>query len=481
MMRLLLIEANDNQRWVGSRVGPKVHVLPIALMGLAAHAKALNPELAVRIVETSLDAADDEALRRIIREFEPTVIGVRSISLFVDEIRRVLRVAKTVSTAPVLLGGPVSTAWKERVFEVLEDLEFAALNEGEPVIAELVKGRPLAEIPGVITRHGCARDSVALAPPQRDLDLLPPPDYGLVDLDRYAKQLSYAYNQRRQGVLVTSRGCPFSCTYCFQISGAPVRLHSAERVTGDIERLYRDFGIQDFYVVDDVFNLNRKRALAVFSRLEQLQLPVRLYFVNGLRVDLCDEEFVERMVAAGTVWVTYAIESACPRIQKLIRKELDLDHARRIINFSQKQGIVVNVNTMYGFPTETTEEAQMTLEYIGSLDHPSLLPYHFNLRGYPGCEIVNQAEQAGWSKEEFLATGFSSYGEFPSGSPSFSRHEMMSHMLSFHERFGLANREHLRYAVRTLSDIGYSERELLDMYSVLNNRKITALADLTAG
>ena len=294
----------------------------------------------------------------------------------------------------------------------------------------------------------------------------------------YAMQLSYAYNQRRQGVLVTSRGCPYSCTYCFQISEAPVRLQSAARVVADIRQMVEVHDIHDFYVVDDVFNLNRKRAMAIFEMLAQAKLPARLYFVNGLRVDLCDETFVQAMVKAGTVWVTYAIESAHPRIQAMIKKKLDLDHARRIINYSQRQDIVVNVNTMFGFPTESPEEAQTTLDYLGTLDHPSLLPYHFNLRGYPGCEIVDQAERAGWNRDSFLATGFSSYGDLPAGSPTFSRHAMMEHMLQFHERFGLARREHLRFSVDTLRRIGYSEHELCDMYTVLLNRRIARLEEL---
>lgn len=478
MARLLLLEANDNKRWVGSRVGPKIHVLPIALLGLAGFAKSIAPDLDVRVVETSLLAADDQTLARIIEDFDPTWIGIRSISLFAEEVRRVVKLARGVSNAPTLLGGPIATALKERVFAEIPELEYAAIQEGEPVFAALLQGTPLREIPGVFTRGKDGITAVPPAPPHRVLDQLAAPDLSLIDLDLYSHQLSYAYNQRRQGVLVTSRGCPYSCTYCFQISEAPVRLQSADRVVNDIRTMAERFDVRDFYVIDDVFNLNRKRALEVFRQLSAANLSVRLYFVNGLRVDLCDEQFVDEMVRAGTVWVTYAIESAHPRIQALIRKKLDLEHARRIINYSQGKGIVVNVNTMFGFPTETPEEAQVTLDYLASLDHPSLLPYHFNLRGYPGCEIVEQAEKAGWNREAFLATGFSSYGDLPAGSPTFSRHAMMEHMLQFHEQFGLANRQHLRYSLQTLRQIGYRENELRDMYTVLLNRPIISTAEL---
>jgi len=478
MSRLLLLEANDNRRWVGSRVGPKIHVLPIALLGLAGFAKSVAPDVDVKVVETSLMAPDDETLAFIIAQYNPTWIGVRSISLFVEEVRRVVRVARSVTSAPTILGGPIATALKTLNFAEIPELDYAAVQEGEPVLAELLKGTALQEIPGVYSRGASGIIANRPAPPPRILDALPRPDLQLVDLDSYAHHLSYAYNQRRQGVLVTSRGCPYSCTYCFQISEAPVRLQSAERVLDDIRSMVEEFDVHDFYVIDDIFNVNRKRAMAIFRELAELNLSARLYFVNGLRVDLCDEEFVDAMVLAGTVWVTYAIESAHPRIQALVKKKLDLEHARRIINYTQRQGIVVNVNTMFGFPTETPDEAQVTLDYLGSLDHPSLLPYHFNLRGYPGCEIVDQAEESGWNREAFLNTGFSSYGDLPAGSPTFSRHAMMEHMLQFHQRYGLANRQHLDYSVRTLRHIGYSERELCDMYTVLQNRPIASVADL---
>jgi radical SAM superfamily enzyme YgiQ (UPF0313 family) len=303
-------------------------------------------------------------------------------------------------------------------------------------------------------------------------------DYSLIDLARYREHLSYAYNQRLQGVLVTSRGCPYRCTYCFQTSRAPVRMRSAENVFGEIEQLAREHGVRDFYLVDDVFNLSRKRALDLCAQLVRARLGARLYFVNGLRLDRCDHELLDRMVEAGTVWVTFGIETAHPRIARLIRKELDLERARDVIAYSQSLGIAVNLDTMFGFPTETPEEARATLDWLQSLPHPSLLPYHFNLRGYEGCEIVEQAARAGWDREAFLATGSLSYNDLPLGTPTFSRTEMLGHLVEYHRRFGLSNREHVAWSVGVLRGVGYLDPELVDMYSVLLNRPVGSVAEL---
>jgi hypothetical protein len=290
--------------------------------------------------------------------------------------------------------------------------------------------------------------------------------------------LSYAYNQRRQGVLVTSRGCPYRCTYCFQPPDSKLRLRSARGVVREIETLVRDHGVRDLYVVDDIFNVHRKRALEVFERLIDAKLGVRLYFVNGLRVDLCDPAFVDRMIEAGTVWVAFAIESAHPRIAEMIKKKIDLERAHEVISHAQRAGIVVNVNTMFGFPTETAAEARVTLDWLGSLPHASILPYHFNLRGYHGCEIVEQAEAAGWDREAFLAGGLGSYNDLPAGSPTFSRREMMEHAIEYHQRFGLASAEHLGWSVAVLRNIGYTDVEIIDMYSVLLNRRVNSVEEL---
>lgn len=478
-MRLLLIDANDVDKWVGGRGGGNnLHVVPVALLGLAAHVRRSVPGTDVKVVESSLDVLTDAALIDLLREFRPDFVGVRAINFFRDEAARIVRVVREWRDIPVVLGGPLPTAMRRTAFEWIPDLRLAAAGEGERVLERLVRGEAPELIPGMMTRSTSGIRENPEDAFLQELDDLPTPDYSLVDLGKYSRALSYAYNQRRQGVLVTSRGCPYRCTYCFQPAASKVRLRSARRVFEDIEELARNYQVSDFYVVDDIFNVNRKRALEVFSRLRAERLGIRLYFVNGLRVDLCDEEMIDAMVEAGTVWVTFAIETASPRVAALVNKAINLERARDVIAYAQSAGIVVNVNTMFGFPTETAADAQTTLDYIGSLPHPSLLPYHFNLRGYHGCEIVDQAEAAGWDREAFLEDGLRSYNDLPRGSPTFSRHEQMAQLIQYHERFGLKNPAHLKWSVEVLRNISYRDEEIVAMYSVLMNRRLRSVDEL---
>lgn len=478
-MRILLIETNDVARWIGGRAGGKnVHVVPLALLGLAAYVESRVPRAEVRVIESALHAADDASLARLLEEFRPDLVGLRSINFFLDETRRIVAAVRGWADVPIVVGGPIATAMRGALFDWIPELALVAVGDGEETLARLAAGEAPSAVPGLLVRtpNGVrwTGEPVVIA----DLDALPVPSYGKVDLAGYAAHLSYAYNQRRQGVLATSRGCPFRCTYCFQPPGRGVRLRSAASIFAEIEALVSAHEIRDFYVIDDIFNVDRRRALAVFDRLIEARLGVRLYFVNGLRVDLCDRAFVDRMVEAGTVWVAYAIETAHPRVARLIRKEIDLQRAHEIIAHSQQAGIVVNINTMFGFPTETAAEAAVTLDWLASLPRPSLLPYHFHLRGYAGCEIVEQAVAAGWDRETFLSDGSRSYNDLPRGSPTFSRAEMLAHVLEYHRRLGIDSAGHRRWSVGVLRGIGYSEAEIVDMYSVLLNRRLTTLTEV---
>ena len=476
--RVLLIEANDMRRWVGGLVTPEVHIPPVGLMYVASSTRQRHPEVQIEILETSLDGRSDEELVTKLLAYRPDVVGIRSISLFEDELKRVAELTRSVLNVPIVAGGPIATARRGPLLKAIPAIDLLVVGEGELTFSRLLSGTATN---GLVLRQGDKIVDLGDGDVADNLDELPFPDYSLIDLSRYQEHLSYAYNHRRQGVLLTSRGCPFLCTYCNTFAGKTARLRSAENVVAEMEQMSRDHAIEDFYVVDDIFNMDRKRTEAIFQMIIRLGKDWRLYFVNGLRADIMTRKLVELMADAGTVWVTYAVESGSPRIQKLVKKNMRLEKAAEIINYTQDRGMVVNVNTMYGFPTETGADAQMTLDYLAQLHMPSLLPYHFCLRGYEGCEIVDQAADAGWDTTAFLADGTLSYHDMPRGTDTFPKSEMMNHLIEYHRRFGLRNTKHLLRSIDVLKENGYTDCDLVDMYSVLQNRPFQHVDEIVSG
>jgi anaerobic magnesium-protoporphyrin IX monomethyl ester cyclase len=464
-------------RWVGGAVSHEVHVIPIGLMYVAAAVRSARAADDIRLAESSLDCPTDESFETLLETYQPDVVGIRSIVFFGDELRRLTRLVRTHSQAAIVVGGPVVDAWRAELFDRVADIDVAVKGEGEVTFPILLGGRSFAEVPGILFRdeQGVVETPDAAEVP--DLDALPFPAYDLIDMDRYGQHLSYAYNSRRQGVLVTSRGCVYSCSFCFRPRGG-IRWRSAANVFAEIVWLHESFGVDDFYVVDDIFNVSVDRALDLFDRLANAPFRVRLYFVNGLRTDLVTEEFVDRAIAAGAVWFTFAIESASETIQRLTRKHVRLDRAHAIIAYTQRKDVVVNISTMYGFPGETVADAQLTLDWLDTLPRASVLPYHFCLRFFPGCDIRDQALAAGFTAEQLDESTASCYHDSPAATPTLSRADMLRIQLDYHRRFGLRNSNRMAESIEALGHAGFSDDEIARLYSVLLRRPVMSTREL---
>jgi radical SAM superfamily enzyme YgiQ (UPF0313 family) len=476
-LKLLLVEANDMPKWVGGDIPFEVHIPPVGLMYLAAYAQQAFPKLEIRIIESSLHCPTDDEYVNILREFQPDIVGIRSITFFLEELQRIAKLTRANRNSFIIVGGPIVQAYKGALFSYAPEIDIAVKGEGEHTFVKIISGEHLYKIDGILYPDAGGvvenTDVAVIA----DIDRIPFPAYGLIDLSLYERHLSYAYNHRRQGVLVTSRGCVYDCTFCFKHWDG-IRLRSAENVYKEIEELYNRYDVRDFYVVDDIFNVSLRRALSLFKRITSGGLKLRLYFANGLRADIINEEFVDCAIDAGAIWFTYAIESASDEIQSLVNKRVNLEKARKIIEYTQRKGVVVNVSTMYGFPTETKEQAHQTLEWLGTLDKPSLLPYHFCLRCFPGCRITEQALEAGWDPGLLELSNRLSYNDLPIGTPTLPKAEMYKILLEYHNKYGLNNVRALREAVHTLKSVGYTDPEITHMYSVLKHRMINDVGEL---
>jgi anaerobic magnesium-protoporphyrin IX monomethyl ester cyclase len=398
--KILLIDAQGH--WLKKREADIDQVvLPLGLMQLASVVKReISETIEVKIANSVVDLQnnDEKTIQEWIAFEEPDIVGIRGLTRYAAEFRKIAQLSKTHSTAIVIGGGPLVSSDVD--FGLLSSvIDLAVIGEGEATFIELVKntiaGEPIDSIKGIAFRRG---SSLVLNPPRDyidDLDSLPWPDYGTIDEEKYSQYLSYGYNKRRQGVLYTSRGCPYRCNFCHNVFGKEFRSRSPESVFSEIKHLY-DVGIRDFYFVDDNFNLNKKRAIKLFDLIARSSnvSGIRLYFVNGLRGDLVDHDFIDAAVDAGTIWLSYAIETTSPRLQRVIAKNLNIDKVREAIEYSSSKGVVVNYWGLLGIDSETIEEARKTVEFMNSLP-PSVIPMLFSLKPYPGTNVYKNRKEKG--------------------------------------------------------------------------------------
>ena len=248
------------------------------------------------------------------------------------------------------------------------------------------------------------------------LDTLPVPDRSLIHQERYNQYIGQAM-AKNVIAMQTARGCPYHCAYCYETRAGKHVFRSAENILSEI-KLYYEMGVRRFVFVDDIFNLNIGSGLRLFESIIREKLKVQLFFPNGLRGDLLTKEYIDMMVEAGTVSLALALETASPRLQKLIRKNLDLERFTQNVQYFTRRypQVILELFTMHGLPTETEEEAMMTLDFIKRTRWLHF-PYVFILKVYPGTDMADIALQNGVSREDILRNEALAFHELAATSP----------------------------------------------------------------
>lgn len=392
-LRILLLDVNN------VTLDTTVDMLeyPIGLLYIGTvlrQAYGARVELRIESYEHKADGL--ERLESLLRDWRPDLLGLRSLTMGRGPLHQIARLAKErCGIATVVAGGPHAS---DDPGDVLanEAFDAAAIGEGEQTAVELVgrllEGKPIDGIPGLAVRRDGRVELGAPRPLIQNLDELPMPDYGLVDflgINRGHVDFSFRRNVKHAN-LFTSRGCPYRCIYCHQVFGKRMRAHSAERVLAEVKELHERWGVTRFQIIDDIFNLDRARALKFFDLIVREGLDLVFSFPNGVRGDRVDAELIDAMWEAGVRYMCYAVETASPRLQKLIQKNMHLDRIGEAIARSSAKGIVTKGFFMLGFPTETEEEALATVEFAKASDLVQAM--FFTVVYFPGTALYRLAQ-----------------------------------------------------------------------------------------
>ena len=475
MLKILLI--NADQSWA-CRVKhlPELELIhpPVGLLYIAAYLKekfqeAVQVKVSCRIV----DCPDNEGFLEILRQFNPDIVGIRGMVIHKEIFHETARQVKIFNDKIVVLGGgPYPSFDHEAIND--QNIDYIVVGEGEITFGELlekiISGQKPVEVAGIIYKND---QGIVMNPPRpfiTDLDSLPFPDYRLIDESKYTKFLSWSHSRRRQRLIFSSRGCPYQCIYCHALFGKTFRARSAQNVFDEILSGVNDFGVKDFYFIDDTFNLDYQRAMDIFDLIIKSGLKINLYFSNGLRGDIVDKPFIDKMIQAGTIWVTYAVETGSPRLQKYIKKNINLEKLAENIHYTCQKDILVNYFFMMGFPTETPEEALETLAYIKQFKKVAI-PFFHAVRYYPGTELCRLAVKEGFDEELIKKTYNDSYHNIiHSGTPLIPKQVFQDIVFKFLNEVFLS-KERLLNAIKIQRKF-LTSQEILDTYSIFFKKRI---------
>jgi radical SAM superfamily enzyme YgiQ (UPF0313 family) len=341
-----------------------------------------------------------QEVRRTVEAFGPDLIGISVWTAYAASAFHIAGLCKAVRpSCPVVAGGPHATVRAEEILRICPAIDYVVRGDGETALLELAAeiagaGRGFEAVENLSLRRN---GSVTHNPPgkrSRNLDEIPIPDRTLLTNRR-------TYSSEDMGLIMTSRGCPFSCSFC-ATETRQVRYSSVERVLAEIRQVQADYGVTQFSFKDDSFTVNRGRVAEFCDALRREDL--RIGWECNTRVDLITEDLLIRMKKAGCNSIKVGIESGSEKVLERMNKGITLDQVRTAATILRKIGIHWTGYFLMGTPGETLADVYKTLDFMYEIrpDFASIGIYE----PFPGTAMFEEGLKRGLVKPDMTLEDF---------------------------------------------------------------------------
>lgn len=440
-MRILLVSpAQEN---VYGRFGPPYAPLGLLQIGACLRSAAHD----VKFLDVALYPS---MLRPTLRSFRPQMVCITSVTPTFPSALEIADFVRSESSARVILGGPHVSMLPQEALGT-GSVDFAVVGEGEKTVVELaqaIEGGDPSQVDGICMRQDGVVVLTTPRAPIQELDSLPFSDWTLVQhVGAYRPPEAHS---RRVFTIMTSRGCPFDCSFCVssRLFGRKIRRRSVQNVLAEIEMLIQNQGATEIHFADDCFSSDKRWVFDFCSTLTGVKPRIKLAFMNGLRADEVDEELLRALKNAGVSTVGFGVETGSKSLMEDSGKRLSLDAVEKAFGTSRRMGLNTWGFFVIGFPKETREQALATFSLARRLD-PDFAKF-FPLVPYPGTRIFSEMENAGLVDN----TDWTNFGLYDGRVPTLSQMspgEIADLIRSFYKKFYLRPKKLLLGLLRVRS------------------------------
>ena len=367
--------------------------MPLSLSYIAAVLEKNGVE--VKVLDLLVSQYSEEKLHRCMAEVRPEVVGITAVSMDYHAASNILKLCKRFDeNAITVIGGPHVTFCAEQTLREAPWIDIVVRGQGEYTMLDIVSGKKLAEIEGLVFREGDGVVTTGDRPWTENLDEIPFPARHLFPLSKYR-----AFNA---GIaLITGRGCPFNCIFCagHRMTGRRVRLRNAKLVVDEMQML-QELGFNEVRIEDDLLTLNHAHVYAICDEILSRGLEIKWSAFS--RVDTVTKELAKKMKQAGCLGLVFGVESGNQEILDRVKKKITLKKVEQAVALTKETGMRAVTSFILGLPGETKETMRQSYELANRLNAPYSLHV---LAPFPGTEVREKAPEYGitiltddWSK-----------------------------------------------------------------------------------
>ena len=324
-----------------------------------------------KVITLNLNHRDGEIFNIIEKKIEENkidVIATGGLSFQYTTIREVIEAAKQVDNKIItIVGGGIITSDPEPAMNALEYVDYGVIGEGEITISALCNalenGGDFAKINGLIYKGDNGYKITTPRQEIMDLDSLPWPDYKGFELDKYllTSPSVSGVNRKNTVFMISSRSCPYDCTFCFHTVGKKYRQRSLDKFFEELEQMISGYNIDYVCLGDELFSVNPKRV----KEFCEIIRPYNMKWWAQFRCDHITKnpELLPILKEAGCDVMSFGLESADNRILKSMKKHTTIEQAEEALKLVYDSGISMEGAFIFGDIAETYETANNTLKW----------------------------------------------------------------------------------------------------------------------